>query len=365
MVTPRLEIDLSALLKNIHYYLSLVNSGTKVMVMTKANAYGFGASKIVNFLKENDILDFGVANPMEAVCLRKECGKDISIMVLNPLFQDFSAEMYVENALEPVIYDIDDFRFLENISSTQKLCVHLKWNTGMNRYGMEIKDVPFVTEFLKKHPCIKVKSVMSHLASSEDSCDDNFTKEQIKKFQFFYKKISKKVSYPILKHIANSAAVSRFSEARGDLIRLGIGVYGSTYNTVDKKHIYPVAKFVGSVTQIRNVSKHDFVGYNRKGNLKNGGTIATVNVGYGDGFFRSLGNGKHYVFVDGHLVPTVGNVSMDSFAIDVSGIPVKRFDEVELFGNNVPIKKMAQTAGTISYEVFTRITSRVKREYFF
>jgi Alr-MurF fusion protein len=211
---------------------------------------------------------------------------------------------------------------------------------------------------------IVVKSVLSHLAASEDPAEDAFTKKQIEVFVRCCDRIATMVPYSFIRHISNSAAIFRHHEAQFDMVRLGIGLYGVDSAAEHQLALQTVASLKTTIAQLRTVQAGDTIGYNRKGIVEKDSLIATIRIGYADGFSRNLGYGIGKVWIDGELYPVIGTVCMDMTMIDVTGATnIKAGDEVEIFGANLPIQHVAQWSKTIAYEILTGISQRVKRVY--
>jgi alanine racemase len=242
--------------------------------------------------------------------------------------------------------------------------VHIELETGMNRLGFAAEDVPALGTHLKASPNIKVERVCSHLAASEDPAHDPYTAQQAAIFQQSVSMLGNVLPYPFLKHIANSAAIIRHPHLQFDMVRLGIGLYGVEIAT-EKLDLLPVATLRATIAQLKHLHAGDTVSYNRRGIVKEDSLIATVRIGYADGYSRRLGNAVGRMWVNGHLAPVIGTVCMDMTMIDVTGIPgVREGDEVIVFGGPLPVEQVAEWAGTIPYEIMTGVSARVKRVYF-
>ena len=235
----------------------------------------------------------------------------------------------------------------------------------MHRLGFEANGLDTVTNFLRSNPRLVVKSVFSHLAASENAAHDDFTQHQVKLFLNASEQIKSAIGYSFIRHVANSAAIFRHPQLQFEMVRLGIGLYGIDSSAQNVLSLQPVATLRSTIAQVRNVKKGETVGYSRRGVLQRDSRIATIRIGYADGFNRKLGNGVGHVFVKGHLAPVVGNVCMDMTMIDVTGIDsVLEGDVVEIFGPNLNVDQVAKWAETIPYEIMTSVSHRVKREYY-
>jgi alanine racemase len=359
----RLEIELPALLYNWQQYKKHLPAHTKVMAMVKAFAYGSGAAEVANLLQYHGVDYLGVAYADEGVELRK-AGITLPIMVMNTEISAF--EVLVEYQLEPVLYSFhiaDHFDQYLQREGIQEYPVHLEIETGMNRLGFSVADIDVLGQRLQSSTSFQVQSVFSHLAASEDLRQDDFTKLQVTKFNDAASRLQKLAERPFLFHIANSAAAIRNPELALDMVRLGIGLYG--VETSASLFLQPVTALYSTIAQIKEVEAGESISYNRKTILQRRSRIATIRLGYADGYPRQLGNGVGKVYLQGKLVPIVGTICMDMFMIDVTDVPaVKEGDEVELFGKNLPVQQVAIWAGTIPYEILTGISQRVTRVYF-
>ena len=358
-----LEVNLSALVNNFNYFRSFLKPGTKMMSMVKANAYGSGDIEVARTLQQNGCDYLAVAVADEGAVLRSE-GIHIPIVVMNP--EPNSFHKIFEYNLEPEVYS---FSLLNRmISEASKLGItdypiHLKLDTGMHRLGFEMKDLDELITVLKAQKCVKPRSVFSHLFGSDDAMFDEYTKKQIALFTEMKDKIFQAFPYKIMAHILNSAGIERFSEYQFDMVRLGIGHYGMS--AVDSSRLEEVCTLKTNILQIRKVPASETVGYSRKGVLTRDSIIGAIPIGYADGFNRKLGNRNGKVLVNGCFAPIVGNVCMDVCMIDLTDVPnVKEGDSVILFGKGHPIQGVADTLGTISYEVLAGISKRVKRVYY-
>jgi len=359
-----LEISLDAMAHNLKQYQQLLKPSTKMMAMVKAFSYGTGSFEIARFLQFHKVDYLGVAYVDEGVELRK-AGITMPIMVMNT--EEHSLDALLQYNLEPVIYS---FRLLDTVSSFFKkeaileLPVHIEIETGMNRLGFPITDITELIERLKHSP-FKIQSVFSHLAASEEHQQDEFTLRQANLFLGAADKLQASVNYHFLQHIANSAAIIRHPQWQLDMVRLGIGLYGIDSAESHKLELKQVATLKSTIAQIKRLEENETVGYNRKGIALAKLTVATIRIGYADGYPRSLGNGTGKMWLKGHLVPTIGSICMDMTMVDITGISdVKEGDEIIVFGNELGVQQLAQWAGTIPYEILTGVSQRVKRIYY-
>lgn len=358
-----LEVDLSALNNNFRYFRSFLRPETKLMSMVKANAYGSGDIEVAKALQNFGCDYFAVAVADEGAILRNE-GITLPIEVMNPEANSFPK--IFEYHLEPEIYS---FALLEKIMKEAEdfgisdYPIHLKIDTGMHRLGFEEKDIDKLISILKNQNFVKIRSVFSHLVGSDSPDFDDFTRQQIALFTKIKNKITEAFPHKILVHILNSAGIERFSDYQFDMVRLGIGHYGMS--ATPNSHLEEVCTLKTKILQIRNVSKEDTVGYSRKGTLTRDSVIGALPIGYADGLNRKLGNRAWSVLVNGVKAPIVGNVCMDVCMVDLTDVPsVKEGDTVVIFGKGNSIQQMAEVLGTISYEILSTISKRVKRIYF-
>jgi alanine racemase len=359
-----LEIDLNKLVANINYYKGLLMPGTNIMCMVKAMGYGSGSSEIARTLQHVGVNYLAVAYADEGLELRN-AHIDLPVMVMSPELD--SLEDIIQFNLEPEIYS---FRILGAFSKqldrsgiSEPFPIHIKIDTGMHRLGFEEKDWNDLAELLVKSPQVKVQSVFSHLVASDNPDLDDFTRQQIKLFEQACSVLEQKLGYTFLKHICNSGGISRFINAHYDMVRLGIGMYGVGINSDEQQKLENVGSLKTKISQIKQVNKGDTVGYNRNGKVQSDTLIATIPIGYADGFRRELGNGKFGVYINGQYCKTVGNICMDMCMIDINSVACKEGDDVIIFENFDQISKMSQILNTIPYEVLTGISSRVKRIY--
>ena len=334
--------------------------------MVKAFSYGSGTFEVANILQYNKVDYLAVAYIDEGIALR-QAGITLPIMVLNP--EPSAFEKLVEFKLEPEIYSfglLDKFVKYAQLHNISQYPVHLKTDTGMHRLGFEGFELDALCDLLADNTYIRVNSIFSHLVASDAEEHDAFTRKQIKQFKQAFSQIEEALGYPVIKHLANTSAIIRWPDAQFDMVRLGIGLYG--IDAAVPQHLnglQPIATLKTSVSQVKNIIAGDTIGYNRKGSLLKDGRIATVRIGYADGYLRAFGNGVGKMLVKGVLVPTVGNIAMDMCMIDISAVEVKEGDEVIVFNEQQTIEDLAQQIGTIPYEILTNISQRVKRVYFY
>lgn len=362
-----LEINLNALIHNLNFYRSRLHPETKIMAMVKAFSYGSGSFEIANTLQFHRVDYLAVAYADEGVELRK-AGITLPIMVMNPEEQSF--DTMISNNLEPEIYS---FRILNHFSEAVNskvhelkaaIPIHIKLDTGMHRLGFEESHLNELVVRIKNNKNLKVTSLFSHLAGSDEAVHDNFTKKQIEIFTRISHEMQSHFKHPVLRHILNSAGVLRFPEAQFEMVRLGIGLHGIAPTRAEQRLLQTVAALKTSISQIKSVKEGATIGYSRKGMAHRNLQIAIVGIGYADGLNRRLGNGVGKMLVNGTFAPIIGNICMDMTMLDVTDLRVKEGDEVIIFGPDYSISQMAIDQNTIPYEVMTSISQRVKRIYF-
>ncbi len=355
-----LEIDLNAIRNNLSIYRQLIAKNVKIMAMVKAFSYGSGSHEIANLLQHEGVDYLAVAYTDEGVELRKS-GVRLPIMVMNPSEENF--DNLIKYKLEPEIYSFNILNGFSKYLDQHQLKnhpVHIKLDTGMHRLGFMYEDLSLLCEMLQSNESIIIKSVFSHLVGSESSKHDDFTYQQAAQFQLMTQGIEKAVGYSFIKHLSNSAGISRHPELQFDMVRLGIGLYG----VGEISHLQNVTTLRSTIAQIKYLKKGDSVGYGRSAFLEKDSKIATVRIGYADGYSRIFGNGRGSMYVNGQLAPVIGNVCMDMTMLDITGIDANEGDSVELFGANLSVAKIAEWSNTIPYEVLTNISQRVKRVYY-
>lgn len=362
-----LEINLNAIVHNLNYFRAKIKSDTKIMAMVKAFSYGSGSFEIANILQFHRVDFLAVAYADEGIELRK-AGITMPVMVMNP--EEQSYDSMLQYNLEPEIYS---FRVLSLFEETLKrsehdsdhpIPIHIKLDTGMHRLGFDEDEVNELIVRIKNNKHLTVKSVFSHLAATDESEHDDFTWQQIKRFNEMSEKIKSHFTYPIMKHILNSAGITRFPDAQFDMVRLGIGLYGIGAGTSEQSQLQNVSTLKTSISQIKNIPANETIGYSRKGIATRDIQIATVPIGYADGLSRKLSGGKGKMIVNGQYAPIIGNVCMDMCMIDITDINASENDEVIVFGEAYPITEVAKDVGTIPYEILTNVSRRVKRIYY-
>lgn len=359
-----LEINLDAITHNLNFYRSRIGPGTRLMVMVKAFAYGSG-NEVAAWLQYHRVDYLTVAYPDEGVALRQN-GITLPIMVMNADPDSYSTVF--EHRLEPEIYS---FRVLEAYLKAKMLWkpgettrIHLKIDTGMHRLGFMENEAEALLEILKKHPTVEVASIFSHLVGADAAEHNAFSQGQIACFERISSRIISEIGYTPLRHICNTAGIIRFPEARYDMVRLGIGLYGVESSGMETGVLETVATLKTTISQIKQLPAGETVGYGRSGVLERDSRIATIAIGYADGYDRRFGSGHAVVNVNGTLCKTVGNVCMDMTMIDVTDADCREGDEVIVFGKNPGISDLAERIGTIPYELLTGVSERVKRVFY-
>jgi alanine racemase len=359
-----LEINLNRLIHNLNFYRSQISKNTRIMCMVKATGYGSGSTEIAFTLQHHQVDYLAVAYTDEGVELRK-AGIHLPIMVMSP--EESSYEDMIDYHLEPEIYSfkiVQEFlQILQARAITEPYPVHIKLDTGMKRLGFEAIQLDELCLLLKNEPLLKVKSVFSHLVASDDKAFDEFTNSQISIFEKCALQIEKAVGYPVIKHICNSGAITRLKQAHYNMVRLGIGMYGVGFNEIEKQNLENISSLKTRVSQIKELETGETVGYNRKGIAHKKMKIATIPIGYADGFSRKLGNGNFHVFINKQACKTIGNICMDMCMVDVTDVLCEEGDEVIVFDSNEQLMELSESMETIPYEVLTSISTRVKRVY--
>ena len=357
-----LEVNLNALLSNLQFYKSKLSPGVKTMAMVKAFSYGSGSFEIANLLQYHKVDYLAVAYVDEGIALRK-AGISLPIMVMSPEPSAFDAMLRYK--LEPEIYSLEILQsFLHFLpGEVAQLPIHIKLDTGMHRLGFEPQQIEELTSLLNNEK-LKVVSIFTHLVATDDEQHDEFTKLQVAKYVQMYETLVCSLAYQPIRHVLNTSGITRWSNYQFDMVRVGIGLYGFD-SALAEGELQTVATLKTTVSQIKQLQANETVGYGRRGSLPNGGQIATVKIGYADGYSRAFGNGVGKMLVDGKLAPTVGSICMDMCMLDVTGIDVKVGDEVIVFNEAHRIADLAHEIHTIPYEILTNVSQRVKRVYYY
>jgi Alr-MurF fusion protein len=359
-----LEINLDAVTHNLNYFRDKVGQQTKIMVMVKAFAYGSGSTEVANLLQFHGVDYLAVAYTDEGVSLRQN-GIYLPIMVMNPTENDF--EQLITYSLEPEIYSpkiLKQFsEYIDNHNISSK--IHLKLDTGMHRLGFEKEQLSALIETIQSNPNLWISTIFSHLAAADEDKFDEFTLHQVSEFTDMAKQISDAIGYTPSRHLANSAGIARFPEARLDMVRLGVGLYGLAAKSEDQENLMAVGTLKTVISQIKYVKSSETVGYGRRGELTKDTKTATIAIGYADGYDRRFSRGVGEVLIHGHRCKVVGNVCMDMTMVDITDVPhVEEGDEVIIFGNGLTMIELAHKIGTIAYEILTSVSERVKRVFY-
>lgn len=360
-----LEVSWSKLLHNLNYFKNQLKPSTKVMLMVKADAYGYGANLLVQKLSETTLVNYlGVATIQEGIELRT-LGINLPIMVQNPSPNTW--DLLVQYNLEPILHNeaiwnsFNHFLAQHLTSSKQPYPAHLKLNTGMNRFGFNQSELSLLVKLLKETKHFQIHSVLSHLSSSGNYDEQDFTLQQIKTFKELVENLRPYLPSSFIAHLLNTDGINSYLDAQLDMIRIGIGLYGGSENSVLRQHLQPVATFWTKVVEVREVQQGETVSYNRSGKVDTKSRVAVLAFGYADGFPRKLGNGNWHIEINNRLYPTLGNICMDACMVNLGNDEVNVDDKAIIFGGINTIFDYAQALDTISYEAVTMIGKRVKR----
>ncbi len=356
-----LEINLRTLSHNYNYLASKLQPKTKFLAVVKAFAYGSDAVAISKKLQDLGADYFAVAYVKEGVLLRN-AGITKPILVLHP--QPINFNKIIEHCLEPSLYNATVLKLFiacATSHSQSNYPVHIKFNTGLNRLGFLKEDVHLIAAELEKTKAIKIKSVFSHLAASEDLAEIDFTKTQVEKFKHAAEILENLLGYKPWQHISNTSGVLNYPEAHLDMVRCGIGLYGFGNSALVDKQLLPIAELKSVISQIHHVKKGESVGYNRAYRVEQTEITATIPIGHADGLSRNLGNGNGFVIINNQKAPIIGNVCMDMIMVNITNIDCKQGDEVIIFNAAHNANTLASYAKTISYEILTAISQRVTR----
>jgi len=358
-----LEINLNSLTHNFNFYKRLVKPETKMMVMVKAFAYGGGAAEIANHLQTMGADYLAVAFSDEGVTLRKQ-GIRLPIMVLNPVEESF--DLLREYDLQPVVFSPEFFRKLGNYARNHEIqvSIHLDIDTGMHRLGFEKQHLEELKGLINAYPELKIASLYTHLVGADEEEHEEFSLDQLRLFTDMKAELYAILDYKPLVHALNSAGIVRYPDFQMDMVRLGIGLYGVEVTGKFDTNLKSVSTLKTTISQVKTLPPGATIGYSRKGKLPKGGKIATLAIGYADGYDRRFSQGKGYVLINGKKASVIGNVCMDMTMVDVSDIDAKAGDEAVIYGEQISLKELADQIGTIPYELLTNISTRVKRVYY-
>lgn len=355
------EINLNALAHNLKQYQQRIPSGVKTMAMVKAFSYGAGSYEIASVLAFHQVDYLAVAYTEEGVALR-QANVQLPIMVINPDRENLHQLWQYD--LEPEVYSLELLEELIHQAQGRPVSVHLKWDTGMHRLGLEANQLPEVMAQLQAHSNVRVKSQLSHLVGSDNPAHDAFTHAQAEQFVQLASAVEEQLPYRPLRHLVNSGGIARFPEYVFDMVRLGLGLYGLDTTAELQSQLQPIGRLKTVISQLKKVPAGESIGYDRAVVVERDTLLATVAIGYADGYRRSFSKGKGYMLIKGQQAPTLGNVCMDLTMLDVTDIPgVHVGDEVIVFGPELPVEVLAKQADTIPYEIIAGIDQRVKRVY--
>ncbi len=362
--TTTLEVDLAAMKKNLNYFRRHLPHQHPMVAMVKAWSYGTGDVDVARMLQHEGVAYLAVAFADEGVTLRAK-GITMPIVVLNADHDSF--DVMISHDLEPEIYSfqsLDEFRRAVHRAGRENYPIHIKLDTGMHRLGFVEDEIDLLGRGLHLDTTLRIASIFSHLSCADIPSEDDFTRQQLETFEYMSSQLIEWLDYTPLRHIANSAAIVRFSEAKYDMCRLGLGLYGYGFEHNDE--LIPVATLSTRIVQIKHLRRGESVGYGRSARLERDTTTATIPVGYADGLDRHLGNSRWSVEINGKRAPIIGRICMDSAMIDITDIEgVSVGDKVTIFGSErgLTLEDMARVLDTISYEIMTSISARVKRIY--
>ncbi|HLP35022.1 MAG TPA: bifunctional UDP-N-acetylmuramoyl-tripeptide:D-alanyl-D-alanine ligase/alanine racemase [Amoebophilaceae bacterium] len=360
-----LEIDMQAIRHNLAYFKAQIATQTRIMVVVKAAAYGNGQNdfELVAALQRHGVACLGVAYADEGICLRQQ-GIALPIVVMNPTDACFDA--LIDHALEPVVYSLDVLEAVCALVQTRavnQLPIHLKLETGMYRLGLEACDIDPLLQKLHHFPSLFVTSIFSHLVGAQDPVHDAYTHLQAETFQKLAHRIEQGLPNVPLKHLLNTNGILRFPQFQFDMVRLGIGLYGVGVAEEIRAQLLPASTLKTTISQVKRIPKGASIGYDRKAIAAQDSLLATLPIGYADGFSRAFGSGRGGVLIQGRYCPVVGTVCMDMCMVDVTGVEAKRGDEAIVFGPTHSIDALAASVGTISYELLAQLSPRIKRVY--
>ena len=361
-----LEINFNHLVGNLNHFRSKIKPETKLMVMVKAFGYGSGNLEVSNVLQFHNVDYLTVAFADEGVELRR-AGINLPIMVMSPEVNSY--DNIIKYHLEPEVFSFRNLEFIERaienlaLPEAHPLNVHIKLDTGMHRLGFSNSELPELIRRIKANPMLHVKSVFSHLATADNPAEDEFTLSQIHNFEEGSRMIVEAFPH-VLRHILNTAGITRFPQYQFDMVRLGIGLYGVPTCEADKGVLQPVVALKTTINQIKDIPAGDSIGYNRHGRAEKDMRIGIIPIGYADGLARLLGNGNGTFYVNDKPVKTVGDICMDMCMIDLTNIDASEGDTVVIFDAEHDINAIAKACQTIPYEIMTRVSQRVKRVYY-
>ncbi len=359
-----LDIDLKAVTHNFNFITSKLQENTKLLAVVKAFAYGSDAQEVAKHLERLNVDYFAVAYAHEGVALRK-AGVTTSILVLHS--QPINFKLLIEYCLEPSIYSmrvLNEFITITTKEKQKNYPVHIKFNTGLNRLGFNVNDSNEIAATLESTENIKVASIFSHLAASEAKEEKLFTLQQIEAFKKVAIALKNKLNYNPILHLCNTSGILNYPEAHFDMVRSGIGLYGFGNNSEIDKNLKPISTLKTCISQIHSLKKGDSLGYNRAFIANKDTKTATLPIGHADGINRAFGNKKGFVFINNKKAYIIGNVCMDMIMVDVTDINCQEGDEVIIFDANYNANTLAESVNSISYELLTSVSQRIKRTFY-
>jgi alanine racemase len=355
-----MEINLGNMVHNLNYFRSTLKPSTKIMAMVKAFAYGSGSKEVASLLQYHKVDYLGVAYADEGVELRKN-NIHLPIMVMNPSPETFEALILYN--LEPEVFNLNQLKQLLVFLNGRPCTIHVKFDTGMHRLGFASEDLSALISLIQQNKNIHVATIFSHLAGADDPQHDDYSAEQATLFKGLADQLSTALGYKPIYHLLNSPGILRLGQYQFDMVRLGIGLYGIDPTPEKSKSLKPVATLKTIVSQVHHLKNGQTVGYGRHGKITDDQSVATIAIGYADGYSRAFSKGIGKVLVKGKVVPVMGNVCMDMTMVDVTGLTVQEGDEVIVFGEQLPIEQVAESIHTIPYEILTNTSERVKRVF--
>ena len=349
-----LKVNLDKLANNFNYLKSKLKAETKIIAVVKAYAYGHGDIAIASYLEKLGSHALWVADFEEGTRIRKS-GIKIPIIIANPGTK--STQQIIDNKLDVVIYNSELLHIYGKLD--KEIRIHIKFDTGMNRYGFGPSEVDELLGDLKKYPKLKIQSICSHLAASDNSTEDSFTNTQFQVFEKVSSLFSKGINQLLDRHILNTNGVLRFPKKEYEMVRLGIGLYGIS----NDNNLQQVSTLTSVISQVRNIKKGSKVGYDVSFVAKEDMVIGIIPFGYADGLNRKLSTKNGVIIVQNIACPIIGKISMDSCMINLKGTTTKTGDEVVIFGEANTISSIANKLSTIPYEIFSSLNRRIKRIY--
>jgi len=357
----KLQIDLKAVKFNLNYFKEKLQKNTKIVVVVKAFGYGSDAVEVAKSIQDK-VAYFAVAYTDEGIALRK-AGINTPILVLHP--QIANLDLIIKNCLEPNLYNSSILKAFLSITDVQNLTdypIHIKFNTGLNRLGFKNDEVSIITQKINENKSVKVASIFSHLAASEDENERDFGLQQIALFEQIATDFEQCIGYKPTMHLCNTSGIINYPQAHFDMVRLGIGLYGFGNDENETSNLKNVIALKSIISQIHSIKKGESIGYNRAFIADKKVKTATIPIGHADGISRKFGNGKGFATINNQKAAIIGNVCMDMIMVDISTIDCSEGDEVVIFDSQQTVEKLAKSIDTISYELITAISQRVKRE---